>query len=745
MEEKWRYYYNQIRDCDMSKPFVFVSYSKMDKEQVYPLVVELQQKGCNLWIDKALNSKAGESWTMYMGQALKSPNCKVVIYMISRNSLNSVPILEELCYATKSETIKENNAGQPLKVLPVVIDKEWPKTNDDRDIKTWINNVVSLDNQPLNSSDLTMIQNLYLDLGRGSFKKNIYSGFDRIERKGQVSKTICSEILESGNDHMRYGTDASSLTLIFNRTGVVTQIINNISKYLVISENPLPEQIKQPEEKIICKNCGNELNADAIFCNKCGQSVKETEQAVIPEKPQPEMTKQPTPQPTPQPMYNSSDYVNPLAEKNPKGKLSRNKIIAIAAAAVVCVAVAITVPVVIHNNNKVKAEDSSSSVAETTTTTTAETTTTTTAETTTTTTTTTEEESSEEESSSSLVGSPTGSFSDFKSDNSVSSVIDPAYALGWIAPIPSDLGTSAMIDNNRQKIKMLNNNDEIITFLNAGTDCYFKNMIYSNVDGYMYFLYEDNSTKTTTRQLYRVKPDDSDTCELVPELSYFTKINKLYLTQKYYIFTNDGILYKMARDGASEADEITYNGQSPTKGLYDDQYAVQDGYLYYVTKDNNNVLSIECLNLLTMEWCDCYISSSSEYAFYRLFVYNNDLYFLGYQSDGIYLEKRSADFSQSFDIYEWKLSSDSKTIIDTFYPGVDSNGNLKCAYISKYDSKKKKNVIYRCDLVGDGISKIGSSKAKVLTECDSDSFIHSNPSNIVYLKDGQQSVMNDEK
>ena len=40
---------NKIRKCDMSKPFIFVSYSNMDYELVHQDVLEFQRRGYNVW------------------------------------------------------------------------------------------------------------------------------------------------------------------------------------------------------------------------------------------------------------------------------------------------------------------------------------------------------------------------------------------------------------------------------------------------------------------------------------------------------------------------------------------------------------------------------------------------------------------------------------------------------------------------------------------------------------------------
>ena len=121
---------NNIRECDLSKPFVFISYSKKDKELVYPLLNELAAKGVNLWFDKELESEGGKKWAESVGKILIEKNCVAVIFMLSENSLSSVAVFKELCYAEKSSTVFEHNNNKPLKLIPVVVNTDVRKDLD---------------------------------------------------------------------------------------------------------------------------------------------------------------------------------------------------------------------------------------------------------------------------------------------------------------------------------------------------------------------------------------------------------------------------------------------------------------------------------------------------------------------------------------------------------------------------------------------------------------------------------------
>ena len=80
---------SRIAACDLSKPFVFVSYSKQDAERVYPFILRLQALGCNLWIDRELTKMVGQNWQFGAMRAMTDTNCRGILFMISEDSLKS--------------------------------------------------------------------------------------------------------------------------------------------------------------------------------------------------------------------------------------------------------------------------------------------------------------------------------------------------------------------------------------------------------------------------------------------------------------------------------------------------------------------------------------------------------------------------------------------------------------------------------------------------------------------------------
>ena len=113
----------QIKECDMNSDYAFVSYSKKDAEYVYPVVINLQKQGYNLWIDKELTEYVGENWQEKVIEAIKSVNCKCVLFFVSKNSILSTPVFAEICYCI-SDIVLEKKMEE-TKIIPITTSDEW--------------------------------------------------------------------------------------------------------------------------------------------------------------------------------------------------------------------------------------------------------------------------------------------------------------------------------------------------------------------------------------------------------------------------------------------------------------------------------------------------------------------------------------------------------------------------------------------------------------------------------------------
>lgn len=130
----------QIVSCDQSKPFVFVSYSKKDAYKVYPTVIQLQQMGFNIWIDKELKNQIGEDWQKGALSAIASKPCKAILFFMSENSMWSAPVCAELIWST-SETARRYNRNEALKIIPINTSDLWNPSKEPT--CNWIRDTLS--------------------------------------------------------------------------------------------------------------------------------------------------------------------------------------------------------------------------------------------------------------------------------------------------------------------------------------------------------------------------------------------------------------------------------------------------------------------------------------------------------------------------------------------------------------------------------------------------------------------------
>lgn len=99
MEEAVRELEQKIKNkrCDTDHPFIFFSYAHDDdKEVIYRVFSELYDSGFNSWIDAANLPVNADGWEKAAQDALRSPNCRLLIYFRSRISLKKDTIRREV-------------------------------------------------------------------------------------------------------------------------------------------------------------------------------------------------------------------------------------------------------------------------------------------------------------------------------------------------------------------------------------------------------------------------------------------------------------------------------------------------------------------------------------------------------------------------------------------------------------------------------------------------------------------------
>lgn len=110
----------QIKPCNISKPYIFVSYSSSDWETVWTDVLRFQCDGYNVWLDEKNLDKTKNSWKEDALRAINSRRCQLVLFYVSATSLCSEPCLGEL-RETRSERTLTNHLD-PLSFVAIDVE-----------------------------------------------------------------------------------------------------------------------------------------------------------------------------------------------------------------------------------------------------------------------------------------------------------------------------------------------------------------------------------------------------------------------------------------------------------------------------------------------------------------------------------------------------------------------------------------------------------------------------------------------
>ena len=123
---------NKIKPVNLNEPYVFVSYRKLDSEIVYPIIIELQNRGVNLWIDlRGLEESGGLVWSEEAFSALRSSRCKKLLFFMTVNSFMSIPVLSELQFTkNKKFTLQHKIDSRDFFILPVSLDSKMKSMGD---------------------------------------------------------------------------------------------------------------------------------------------------------------------------------------------------------------------------------------------------------------------------------------------------------------------------------------------------------------------------------------------------------------------------------------------------------------------------------------------------------------------------------------------------------------------------------------------------------------------------------------
>lgn len=80
--------------CREDEGFVFISYSHKDKDLVFEDLWNIHEKGLQFWYDDGIT--AGEVWNETVEKKITHPNCKLIVFFVSENTLISPAIRREM-------------------------------------------------------------------------------------------------------------------------------------------------------------------------------------------------------------------------------------------------------------------------------------------------------------------------------------------------------------------------------------------------------------------------------------------------------------------------------------------------------------------------------------------------------------------------------------------------------------------------------------------------------------------------
>ena len=103
--------HKRMLPCDVDSPYVFISYSSNDKEIVWKDVIELQNRGYNIWIDEANIDRTKSSWEEDALKAIECSNCVLLAFYVSRSSLVSKACLNEIAMTCAESTIETHDGN----------------------------------------------------------------------------------------------------------------------------------------------------------------------------------------------------------------------------------------------------------------------------------------------------------------------------------------------------------------------------------------------------------------------------------------------------------------------------------------------------------------------------------------------------------------------------------------------------------------------------------------------------------
>lgn len=113
---------SRISSCMTDRPYIFISYSSKDCEAVWQDVLNFQEHGYNVWLDKKNLDCTKESWKNDALTAIQDPDCKLMVFYLSASSLRSQACLNELRETISKETLILHGRNHPVSFIAVEVE-----------------------------------------------------------------------------------------------------------------------------------------------------------------------------------------------------------------------------------------------------------------------------------------------------------------------------------------------------------------------------------------------------------------------------------------------------------------------------------------------------------------------------------------------------------------------------------------------------------------------------------------------
>ena len=193
----------QIKPCDCSQPYIYISYSTRNGEEVYKDVIALQEEGKNLWIDVDANM-TGDGYNSTIFGAIADNNCKGVLFYLSDDSMTSAQSAKEVAY-TRSHRITDERPALPV----VVVDLE---DIEGLDIEKYVNGKLYME---FKDEKLSIAEEDRMKKYSAKYNNRV----DRVETKYDLCEVILDILKEQEAGQVPYNDN------MYERVGIISKML----------------------------------------------------------------------------------------------------------------------------------------------------------------------------------------------------------------------------------------------------------------------------------------------------------------------------------------------------------------------------------------------------------------------------------------------------------------------------------------------------------------------------------------